>query len=129
MNNREIKFRLCHTDQVGNKTIHYKCDRTLIGLDGKIYENYGTDWKSPMWESVFDGDVFIQQYTGCKDKDGTEIYEGDIIEYKKNGSTEGYVSFIAGIFVVNWPDQIDEELGYLLINDITVVGNSFLKNK
>ena len=31
----------------------------FLGLDGRLYENYGTE-EIPMWESVFDADYEIE---------------------------------------------------------------------
>ena len=58
MNNREIKFRVW--DKLLNKFIPWNC---FIPFDN-------------------DREYIIQQYTGLKDKDGQEIYEGDIIQYE-----------------------------------------------
>ena len=67
-----------------------------------------------------------QQYTGCHDSANKEIYEGDIVKYNNGDVIRiGYIEFMAGIFFLNFPDQTDEELGYLLVSNLKVIGNIF----
>lgn len=68
---REIKFRAWN-----GKEMHYNTSHLEL-------------WKKKQYE--------IMQYTGLKDKNGKEIYEGDLM---LSDGTEGIVIFNEGEFVV-----------------------------
>ena len=137
---RELKFRMW--DKVNNKFINpfrfewnnYYKDTGMVVLDfhGKIRiadysSGNGDNSADSVYSEVDNPDNYVvQQYTGCHDSANKEIYEGDIVKYN-NGDVIliGYIEFMAGIFFLNFPDQTDEELGYLLVSNLKVIGNKF----
>jgi hypothetical protein len=83
-------------------------------------------WASCVGNLYFIGfreeEVIPQLFTGCYDKNKKEIFEGDKINY---GGSIGTVEFFAGKFQLDWGDQTDDDLAYLMINNMEVVGNIF----
>ncbi len=80
---REIKFRAwvksenCYMGKWSSTQ-----NPTIFSAVNEVAEYYGDD------------DLVVEQYTGLKDKNGKEIYEGDILEFGIEGvRTIGFVGY------------------------------------
>lgn len=92
-----------------------------------ICENPNTmaDWNMPRQMCMIDViPETVGQYTGLTDKNGRKIFEGDIIEYDKDGARYEVVFAVEnGITKFCSKDLIDGNLGYINQGRDKIVGN------
>ncbi len=110
---REIKFRAWHRDSKRMLQVGDDCG-TTHPLDCCVYFKQGQP-------------VELMQYTGLKDKNGLEIYEGDLVSYRLNGQYLAKVYFddrTAGYRLrVNGETQFDKTYPVDFI--LEVIGNIY----
>lgn len=114
--NREIKFRAWNKEK--GLITNPLAMSTIISRFIREFRPSPTGFGSRA-EEVTPDEYKIMQYTGLKDKNGKECYEGDIVRYKKpNWETGTYVPF-----EIKLPDFWKSIEGDL--SDCEIIGNKW----
>jgi uncharacterized phage protein (TIGR01671 family) len=125
MNQREIKFRVWDGIAMGEPFSLAWFKRGAMRPDDF---NPQVDFKSD--NGLWSPEAIFLQFTGVKDKDGHEIYEGDIVEYRDKLGEEETIERFTVTLASNgrffYESHEDVEYDALLgIKPVAVIGNIY----
>ncbi|MEK4108164.1 YopX family protein [Paenibacillus sp. FSL R10-2791] len=113
---REIKFRAWDGTEMYTP---------IIGTEGEIFRDYRDveDFNPAPHDN-------LMQYTGLKDKNGKEIYEGDICTAEQmlfplTGTRTGIVKYHDGAYLLEDLDGKDGDFLFSETAETTVIGNIY----
>lgn len=110
---RDIKFRAWHKNRKTFLDFDWAVDklgRVFSILDKCVYDEF-TD------------EIELMQYTGLKDMNGRDIYEGDVVEFEVSLTrTKAEVKYSRNQFIVSMNSVMPRSLDLYLVK---IIGNRF----